>query len=45
MEAHKDELEAYDSAKGTIRFPTETPLPAALVGKLVKARMHETDTR
>jgi len=34
-----DELKAYDTAKGSIRFPPERPLPAALVRKLVKARM------
>jgi uncharacterized protein YdhG (YjbR/CyaY superfamily) len=44
MEAHRDELAAYDTAKGTIRFTPDKPLPAALVTKLVKARMAETDT-
>jgi uncharacterized protein YdhG (YjbR/CyaY superfamily) len=44
MEAHRDELEAYDSAKGTIRFVPSEPLPAGLVRKLVKARIAETDT-
>jgi uncharacterized protein YdhG (YjbR/CyaY superfamily) len=43
MDAHRDELSAYDTAKGTIRFPPDDPLPAALVTKLVKARMAETD--
>ena len=33
------ELKAYDTSKGTIRFQADTPLPAALVRKLVKARM------
>src|SRR5258706_7541657 len=34
LEAHKKELEAYDTSKGTIRFQTERPLPATLVRQL-----------
>ena len=37
--AHKDELEAFDTSKGTIRFQPDVPLPATLVRKLVKARI------
>jgi uncharacterized protein YdhG (YjbR/CyaY superfamily) len=43
MEAHRDDLEGYDTAKGTIRFQSDRPLPAELVEKLVQARMAETD--
>jgi len=39
--AHKDELKAYDTSKGTIRFQPDKPLPVALVRKLVKARIAE----
>ncbi len=41
VEAHKEELEGYDTSKGTIRFQANKPLPVALVRKLVKARLAE----
>jgi len=39
--SHQDELKDYDISKGTIRFQPDHPLPAALVRKLVKARIAE----
>jgi uncharacterized protein YdhG (YjbR/CyaY superfamily) len=39
VEAFKNELKAYSISKGTIHFPMDQPLPAALVRKIVKARV------
>src|SRR3954468_20856864 len=39
IEVHRDELKAYSTSKGTIRFPADRPLPVALVRKLVKTRL------
>ncbi|CAN5364726.1 iron chaperone [soil metagenome] len=36
---HLEDLQGYDLSTGTIRFQPEKPLPAALVRKLVKARI------
>ena len=41
VKAHKDQLKAYDTSKGTIRFRADNPLPATLVRKLVKTRIAE----
>ena len=40
---HQEDLQGYDTSKGTLRFPASKPLPAALVRKLVEARMREND--
>ena len=37
----KDELKDYDISKGTIRFQADKAMPAALVRKLIKARLAE----
>ena len=42
-DADKDALRGYDTSKGTIRFSPERPLPAALVTKLVTARLNDIE--
>lgn len=42
MEEYADDLERYETSKGTIHFKPDKPLPVALVKKLVKARVRES---
>ena len=43
FEAFKDELTAYQMAKGTLRFPVDQPLDENLVQKLLAARIVEIE--
>jgi uncharacterized protein YdhG (YjbR/CyaY superfamily) len=45
IEAFKNELKDFQTSKGTIRFPVDKPLSAALVKKLVKARVAENERK
>ncbi len=45
VEAFKNELKGFSTSKGTIHFPTDKPLPAALVKKLVKARVAQVESK
>lgn len=39
------ELSAYETSKGTVRFPLTEPLPLALVGKITRFRVGEEEAR
>ena len=41
IEKFKKELKDYRLSKGTVHFPVDKPLPAALLKKMVKARLAE----
>ena len=45
IEAFKKELKGFSTSKGTIQFSTEKPLPAALVKKMVKARVAQSESK
>lgn len=45
IEVFKDELKNFQTSKGTIRFTVDKPLPAALVKKLVKARIAANENK
>ena len=45
IEAFKAELKGYRTSKGTIHFPTDEPLPTALIKKLVKARVAQIESK
>jgi uncharacterized protein YdhG (YjbR/CyaY superfamily) len=44
IQAFKNELKAFSTSKGTIHFPTDKPLPIALIKKLVKARVAQIES-
>lgn len=39
--AFKEELSAYESSKGAVRFPLDKPLPLELITRMVKFRLAE----
>ena len=45
VEAFKTELKNFKTSKGTIRFPPEKPPSAALIRKIVKARVAENESK
>jgi len=45
VDQFEDELADFETAKGTIRFQPDAPLPAALVRKIVKMRLAQNATK
>ncbi len=45
IEAFKDELRGFSTTKGSIHFPSGEPLPAALVRKMVRARIAQIEVK
>lgn len=45
QEQFKEDLKEFSVSKGTVRFTTDRPLPAALIKRLVRARLAENATR
>jgi uncharacterized protein YdhG (YjbR/CyaY superfamily) len=45
IEQFKDALSAYHSAKGSVQFPLDAPIPYTLIKKIVEFRVHENDTK
>jgi uncharacterized protein YdhG (YjbR/CyaY superfamily) len=45
IEEHKKELKDYKTAKATVRFPIDRPIPVMLVKKLIRSRMKKNEDR
>ncbi|SRR5258708_4320569 len=41
VEAFQKELAAYETSKGTVKFPLDTPIPFDLIIKIVKFRVKQ----
>jgi uncharacterized protein YdhG (YjbR/CyaY superfamily) len=45
IEAFRDELKGFSTSKGTIHFPLDKPVPTALIRRLVKARVAQSESQ
>ena len=43
IEAFEDELKGFTISKGTVQFPLDKPLPIALIKRMVKARVAQSE--
>ena len=44
IEKFKNELKDFSTSKGTIHFPLDKPVPTALIKKIVKARVAQSES-
>ena len=42
IEAFEDELSSYGTAKGSVKFPLDEPMPYQLIRRIVEFRVNET---
>jgi uncharacterized protein YdhG (YjbR/CyaY superfamily) len=45
MDEFKNELKGFKTSKGTVQFPLNKPLPIALIKKMVKARVAQSEAK
>lgn len=45
MDEFKNELKSFTTSKGTVQFPLDKPLPVALIKKIVKARVAQSNSK
>ena len=45
IEHFREELSAYGTSKGTVRFPLDQPIPYDLISRIVKYRVQETEQK
>jgi uncharacterized protein YdhG (YjbR/CyaY superfamily) len=45
LDDFSDELKGFRTSKGTVQFPIDKPLPAALLRKLVRARVVQNEAK
>jgi len=45
LDAFEKDLKPFRVSKGTLHFPVDKPMPAALVRKIVKARIEQNERR